>query len=360
MTVADDKRRVKEAQLEAAAPNADHVLRPGCERFERIVAYLERTVMSPVALVGQAPGASHDGWIFEVGESQPGKVLVRLEPEEGPFLRYDGAREAALLGELAVRGFAVPRVLGVADRDVCGARFLVLEWIDGDVLNPRAAADMDVARRRALATEMAETLAQLHGVDGSQLRGPGGPMDESDPGIMAMFREFDRALAQLRLVDTVVLDYVRLWLEKHARSRTAEQCLVHGDFRLGNLVWRDDRIAGILDWETARIGDPLFDIAWMCMGATQGSHSIMGLVTRDEFIGLYAQTSGRTVDPKDLVFWQVVAAWVRGCTEARLLDISIMSHAPSARDARDLSWEFGSIRTDEELLLLIDAYEGRG
>ena len=72
---------------------------------------------------------------------------------------------------------------------------------------------------------------------------------------------------------------------------------------------------------------------------------------------LYAEASGRAIDPADLVFWQVVAAWVRGCTEARLLDISVMSHAPSARDARDLSWEFGSARTEEELFLLIDSYE---
>lgn len=332
-------------------------------RIQRLMAHVSGAVGKPVAFVGQAPGASHEGWVLRVGHGSGDKVVVRLEPDEGPFLDYDGAEEAALLRRLATHGFPVPRVLAVGERDVVGARFMVLEWIDGEVLNPRAALDMSPSERRDRAAAMAEMLARLHTAPWRSLAGDehvdaaedgAGAMDD---GLDAILEQFGRALSQLRVVNSVVLDYVRVWLERHAPERTVQKSVVHGDFRLGNVVWRGDQIVGILDWETASVGDPLFDIAWMCMGATNGADQIMGLVTRDEFVRLYAEASGHEIAAADLVFWQVVAAWVRGCTEARLLDISVMSHAPPARDARDLSWEFGSARTEEELFLLIDSYE---
>jgi aminoglycoside phosphotransferase (APT) family kinase protein len=336
------------------------------ERIQELMAYVSSAVEQPVRFLGQAPGASHEGWVLQVGDLPGSKVVVRLEPDEGPFLDYDGAREATLLRQLAVLGFPVPRVLAVADQDLVGARFIVLEWIEGEVLNPRTALDKEPAERQARARAMATMLARLHAAPWRTLVGfesaeEAAAIDETvDDGLDAILQQFGLALSQLRVVNSVVLDFVRVWLERRAPERKPQCGIVHGDFRLGNLVWQGAEIVGILDWETASLGDPLFDIAWMCMGATEGSDQVMGLVSRDEFVQLYAEASGRVIDPADLVFWQVVAAWVRGCTEARLLDISIMSHAPSARDARDLSWEFGSARTDEELFELIGSYERPG
>src|ERR1700691_4265552 len=340
------------------------------ERIQQLMAYVSHTLEQPVRFLGQAPGASHEGWVLQAGDVPGRKVVVRIEPEEGPFLDYDGEREAALLRQLAVQGFPVPHVLAVGSRDLVGARFIVLEWIEGEVLNLRAALDKGPAERQACAQAMAAMLARLHAAPCRKLAGfesaeEAAPVDKRvdnrvDDGLDAILRQFSLALSQLRVVNSVVLDFVRVWLERHAPEREPHCGIVHGDFRLGNLVWRGAEIVGILDWETASVGDPLFDIAWMCMGATKGSDQVMGLVSRDEFVQLYASASGRVIDPADLVFWQVVAAWVRGCTEPRLLDISIMSHAPSARDARDLSWEFGSARTDEELFELIGCYERPG
>jgi aminoglycoside phosphotransferase (APT) family kinase protein len=332
------------------------------ERIQQLMAYVSHALEQPVRFLGQAPGASHEGWVLQAGDVPGRKVVVRIEPEEGPFLDYDGEREAALLRQLAVQGFPVPHVLAVGSRDLVGARFIVLEWIEGEVLNLRAALDKGPAERQACAHAMAAMLARLHTAPWRQLAGlESADVDKrAGDGLAAILQQFGLALSQLRVVNSVVLDFVRVWLERHAPERKPHCGIVHGDFRLGNLVWRGAEIVGILDWETASVGDPLFDIAWMCMGATKGSDQVMGLVSRDEFVQLYASASGRVIDPADLVFWQVVAAWVRGCTEARLLDISIMSHAPSARDARDLSWEFGSARTDEELFELIGCYERPG
>lgn len=323
--------------------------------------YLRSTLDTEVTLVGRAPGASHEGWVFRRAGEPPSQLLVRMEPDEGPFLNYDAAAEATLLRELRERGLPVPDVLAVGGREVCGSRFVVLDWIDGVVLNPQAVARWPRTERIAHARQLATTLAGVHRFPWNELSGAGRPFPAGpDHGVTAYLREFDVMLTKLERVGTLVLDFVRIWLERQAVGRTGPLSLVHGDFRLGNLVWREGRIAGILDWETARIGNPIFDLAWLCMGATDGDDVVMGLVSRDEIVELYAAASGLQVAPRDLLFWQVVAAWVRGCTEARLLDIALTSHAPAERDARDISWEFGSHRTDEELLTLIATFEELG
>ena len=98
----------------------------GDDAVDNIRAYLEAQLRTAVRLVGRAPGASHDGWIFRSADNPRTKVLVRIEPDDGPFLTYDGASEAALLRELGARGLPVPEVIAVVGREICGSRFLVL------------------------------------------------------------------------------------------------------------------------------------------------------------------------------------------------------------------------------------------
>jgi aminoglycoside phosphotransferase (APT) family kinase protein len=319
--------------------------------IERIRTHIAAHWGADVRIVGRAPGHSHDGWIMTCADRPGQRFLVRTEPRDGPFLTYDAIREAELLGGLARLGLPVPHVLMVGGPEICGVRFLVLDWIDGVVHTPHSAARLGGAERIAYATEFVQTLTRLHRLPWTDLLDRG-----QDPSVSGLLRQFGRTLDQLVVVSSVVLDYVRVWLQQAAVAHSGEVALVHGDFRLGNLVWRDARIVGILDWETARVGDPLFDLAWSCMGATSGESPVMGLVSRDEFVALYARAAGRDVAVRDLIFWQVAAAWVRGCTEARLLDLSVTPDRPET-DARDLSWEFGLYRTEHELLSLIDQYE---
>ena len=201
-------------------------------------------------------------------------------------------------------------------------------------------------------------LAAIHALPTGALTGAGGPCSGDVDGRLAShLADFDQALARLSVQRPVVLSYVRVWLEQHVHDHEGRVALVHGDFRLGNLVWNEQTIVGVLDWETARIGNPLFDVAWACMGATDDDEKVMGLASRRDFVAAYATSVGGEIRDAELTFWQVAAAWVRGCTEARLLDLSMKSHAPSEREARDLSWEFGSYRTEQELLHLIETYQ---
>ncbi|QIZ37989.1 phosphotransferase family protein [Saccharopolyspora sp. ASAGF58] len=317
-----------------------------------VAAYLQQELGSAVRYVGRAPGNSHDGLIFERAGAAGGKVLARLDPADGPFLQYDPVGEELLIKQLAVAGLPVPRALARAGADVCGTSFLVLDWIEGDVVSPRETSRLPDTERRRLAGEMVDTLTRIHSVspdDVAALPRPDGPGPES------LLTEFDRTLDAVS-VDTLALDYARVWMQQHVAELTGEVALVHGDFRLGNVVWEADRITGVLDWETARLGNPLFDVGWMCMGTRRGTDPVMGLLTRDEFLALYRERSGREITGRSLALWQLVATWVRGCTELRLLNLALRTDA-TAVDPRDLSWRFGRHRTEAELLSLIQEVE---
>jgi aminoglycoside phosphotransferase (APT) family kinase protein len=355
MTVLDDGEEYRATGRSGASRDqAAHVNLPQVAAIKRVI---EDELKCELRVVGRAPGASHDGWVFAPTGDAGHKVLARLEPTEGPFLHYDIAAEAGLLRELGRVGLPVPRVLAEGGPNVAGVGFIALEWIDGEVLNPVEAFRRTATERRRLATELANVLARLHSVPSSGIVALASRPFVTFDAEPNYFSQFDETLSRLEVVDSLAFQYVRVWLQQHAPQRSGEYVMVHGDFRLGNLVWSEGRVAGILDWETARRGDPLFDIGWVCMGAIDGDDLVMGLVPRDEFVSLYGAASGRDVAPADLVFWQVAAAWVRGCTELRLLELGLSSDTPATIDARDLSWMFGSHRTEGELLRLIERHD---
>ena len=333
------------------------------ELIGQLADHLGTVMGAPMSFVGRAPGNSHDGYVFAAADER--KVLIRLDPEVGPFLHYDGAGEVRLMSSLARVGVPVPAVLDAGGPERFGAPYMVIEWIEGEVHHPRRAADLDRDTRVLFAREMANVLGQLHAIPLGAIdqNGHFGATDragQSNDGLHSgLFAQFDAVLDTLEILEAPVLDYVRIWLERHLRHSGGPPTLVHGDFRLANLVWQGPRIAAVLDWETARIGNPLFDVGWMCMSAHNGSDTIMGLVSRNEFVQMYREASGRSIDEGDVVLWQVAASWVRGCTEVRLADLALRSQEPGSVEARDLSWQFGAHRTDAELLRLIESYEAR-
>jgi aminoglycoside phosphotransferase (APT) family kinase protein len=123
------------------------------------------------------------------------------------------------------------------------------------------------------------------------------------------------AAIERRLVDLDALDEphpaIELgirWLIRHDPGRS-HTVLLHGDYRIGNMVVGPAGLRGVLDWETAHVGDPHSDLAWPSVRAWRfgiDNQEFGGISSREPFIAAYEDTSGRKVDRFRLFFWEVL------------------------------------------------------
>jgi len=207
--------------------------------------------------------------------------------------------EAVLLAAAAAQGVPVAPVVAASNDDsVVGAPFLVLGWIEGETIARRLLRDDEFAHARSvLVGQCARALAAIHRVavaDGPHLRA-------QEP--VAQLRELLDVMGQPHPAFELALR----WLDAN-RPPGGEPTVVHGDFRLGNLMVGEDGLRAVLDWELAHLGDPMEDLGWLCVRAWRfGSElPVAGVGGYDDLYAAYAEASGRTVDPDAVRWWEVV------------------------------------------------------
>ncbi|MCW2586984.1 MAG: phosphotransferase family protein [Frankiales bacterium] len=174
---------------------------------------------------------------------------------------HDMSREHRLLAALSPTDVPVPRPLLLADRDVIGAPFYVMEFADGQVLRHRSQLErLDAAAATALADELVDVLVRLHRIDPEQV-GLGG-LGRPEGYLERQLRRWSRQLESSHSRDLPELERLA---QRLAGSLPASQgaAVVHGDYRLDNVVvdLATGRVQAVLDWEMATLGDPLADLA---------------------------------------------------------------------------------------------------
>ena len=280
-------------------------------------------------------GASRELWAFRLDDR---RLVLRRDPPGVPS-RAGMQREAALLRAAAGAGLAVPEVL--AD----GADFLVLSWVDGETLARRILRDDAYAcARERLLGQCAEQLARLH----TRVRA------EQVPGLAAL----DPLAAVRARLDAVgephpAFELGLRWLAGH-RLPARDPVPLHGDFRLGNLMVGPGGLTAVLDWELAHLGDPLQDLAWMCVRSWRFGSPLpaAGLGTRAELARAYEAAGGGPVDLDALHWWEVYATLDWG--------VMCLEQSRAHLDGRVRSVELAAIgrRTCEVELDLLDLLPG--
>jgi aminoglycoside phosphotransferase (APT) family kinase protein len=287
---------------------------PGIENVSQLAGWLCK---NGVTAAGQLPkvelitgGRSNLTYRLEFPEpAQPARLVLR-RPPLGHVLptAHDMSREYRVIS--ALHDTDIPVAAPVAfcsDADVIGAPFYVMQYVDGLVLRTREQAEMITpGQARQISERLAEMQAAIHGLDFARA----GLSDFGRPaGYMS--RQFSRWQRQWDLsVTREVPGYTELVARLAAGLPTdGEGTLVHGDFRVDNVLiaaGQRPRIAAVVDWEMATLGDPLADLGlslvywadpgdaeWVDVEVGASVTSAPGFLTREEFAATYAERSGR-------------------------------------------------------------------
>lgn len=272
-------------------------------------------------------------------------VIVRAVPSAAPG---DGGldSEVRVLRAAMDAGVPVPEVLDVSDSadddNILGFPYAVLRFVAGESIPRRILRDEAFAPiRDDFARQAGEILARVHRMDPT----PTGLSPVGDP-LDALRTLFPVEYAQAPAGLVIAMD----WLDRH-RPEPSPTSVVHGDFRLGNLLITSDRISSVLDWELAHLGDPMEDLGWLCAKAWRFgvARPVAGMGTRAELLDAYAEVSGRRPTEETLRWWELYATvrWglICGAQANRHLDGSERSMELAAIGRRSAEQEFDALLT---------------
>jgi len=208
-------------------------------------------------------------------------------------------REAALLRSAETGGVPVPTVLAASDdAEVVGAPFVLTGWLEGETIARRILReDAFISARKRMVTEAARALAGIHAIPAAET----GLEVHGDP--VGQMRDLYDALGEAH----PAFELGFRWLDANRPSPPQTMTVVHGDFRLGNLMVGPEGLLAVLDWELAHRGDPFEDLGWFCVKSWRfgAEPPVAGLGSYDELFFAYEQASGRPVDRAAVHWWEV-------------------------------------------------------
>lgn len=251
---------------------------------------------------------------FSTGQSNPtyridaasGRYVLRAKPQ-GRLLKSAHLvdREYRVMQALAGSGVAVPQVFCLAeDSDSpIGRAFFVMQHLDGRIFWDPALPELDRDQRGPIYDAMNTTLAALHEVRPEAV----GLGDFGKPGNY-FARQTERWSGQYRASARNRLPQIERvmdWLAENLPADDGQVALVHGDFRLDNMIFAPDapRVIGLLDWELSTLGHPLADLAYQCAqwrlphaGGMRGMGGLdrlaLGLPDEADYVAAYRRRRG--------------------------------------------------------------------
>jgi aminoglycoside phosphotransferase (APT) family kinase protein len=238
-------------------------------------------------------GASRETWRFQADGND--FVLQRVRPG-----RPDGLGcEPAVLSAAFAAGVPVPEVVvdGSKSTDL-ELPFMIVRAVEGETIARKILRDDEFAHARTvLASQLGTAAAKLHSIDHSQISG----LATSDQ--LTMYRKVLDDLGEPHPVFEIAFR----WLEKN-RPLSEVACLVHGDYRLGNVMVNAEGLTAILDWELAHVGDPVEDLAWLCVRAWRfgGAFPVAGVGSYQQLFAAYEQASGISPHPDVVRWWEIL------------------------------------------------------
>ena len=269
--------------------------------------------------------AAHGGLIAQIARGG-GHKIVQAPPQ------------APLLAAAAQAGVPVPRVVAHGEDDgVLGSSWTVVEALAGTTDPKEILAGDGVPQPEQLIDEIASALAAIHRMPPEL----GSAAPAADP--LAALRAWHDGLGEPH--PAFELAFRALASDQPPAPR---RTLVHGDFRMGNLMVGAHGLAGVLDWELTHAGDPVEDLGWLCVPAWRFQRldrPAAGLASRAQLRAAYERHAGVAVDPAALRWWELYGTvrWGVICVMQAFTHLSgatkSVEHAVIGRRACEVEWD---------------------
>ncbi|WP_156688991.1 phosphotransferase family protein [Mycobacterium sp. Marseille-P9652] len=245
-------------------------------------------------------GASRTTWAFDaVTGTRRRSLILRIGPPDDVHAGME--LEARSQAAAAAAGAPVPHVLVATDSPAAlGNPFLICDAIEGETIVRRIQRRLDAPGRARLLRQCADALAAIHRADATD---------------RALTGEDPLEQWRARLDDigdtTATFEWAFRWLQAHRPPALSARVLVHGDYRMGNLIVDGSDLAAVLDWELVHVGAAYEDLAWFCIRAWRfgapASLGAGGLGSIESFLRAYEEAGGTTVDRVTFHWWLVLA-----------------------------------------------------
>ena len=238
-------------------------------------------------------------------EANSGEYVLRRKPP-GQLLKSAHAvdREFRVMQALSDTSVPVPYVHHLCrDESIIGSVFFVMEYVPGRIFWDPALPELSKTERRETYSEMCRVLATLHTVDidAAGLTNYGRPGDYFSRQISRWTKQYLASQTE----KIIEMDAVISWLPGHLPADDGRISLVHGDYRLDNMIFDVDKpeIVALLDWELSTLGHPLADLAYQCMqlrmdpgkhlpGLSGIDRVELGIPTEQEYVAQYCEHCG--------------------------------------------------------------------
>ena len=260
-------------------------------------------------------GASRETWSFTAVSTNESQRLILQRQRSAASRLRTGLDEAALLRRARTGGVTVPEIVAseTGDTNPIGAPFMISQRIEGESI-PRKILrdDTFVKARRGLVADFGRELAAIHRLETTSV-------DQiatiDDP--LAVQRTLYEAFEDPH----PVFDLAFRWLDER-RPQARQPCVVHGDFRMGNVLVDSEGLAAVLDWELAYLGDPAFDLGWLVARAWRfgGAGEVGGIGSRSELLDAYQANGGEAVTLDELRWWEMLACLRWGVVTMAMVD----------------------------------------
>lgn len=278
------------------------------ERIERI-----RPPLTFALIAG-----GHSNLTYAVTDADGARWVLR-RPPLGHVIEsaHDVAREHRIISALAPTDVPVAPAVGVCtDTDVNGAPFYVMEFVDGIVLNDAdAARKLTEAERGALGDEVIDVLVRLHAIEPDDVGL--GDLGRREAYLERQLRRWTRQWESTKTRDIPAMEECCRLLGERMPEQIGSG-IVHGDYRVGNMLVAKGRVLAVLDWELCTLGDPLADLGYLlnwsvqpgetdARQADQAPTAVGGFPTREHMLERYERATGRDVSRID--YYRAFSHW---------------------------------------------------